>query len=134
MPPLKKHQRPMELAEIVRRLGLYPYEAFEFVRQGMDYTLARVHPQAGGSASLHVSGQELCEGLRRYALSQWGMMAGAVLAKWNVSCTMDFGRIVFAMIEGQLMSRTEQDSIEDFRSVYDFRQVFGSQYEIGRGE
>lgn len=77
------------------------------------------------SESRHVTGQQLCLGLRDFAIRRYGMMAPAVLRAWNLRSTDDFGRIVFAMIEHGLMSKTADDSLEDFRSVYDFDEAFG---------
>jgi uncharacterized repeat protein (TIGR04138 family) len=80
----------------------------------------------------HVSGQQLCEGLRMYAIEQWGMMAGTVLRRWNLRGTVDFGRIVFALVDGGLMHKTERDKLDDFRDVYDFDRAFDSgAYNIG---
>lgn len=76
------------------------------------------------SDSRHVSGQQLCLGLRDYAIKRYGMMAPAVLRAWNIRATDDFGRIVFAMIDHRLMSKTAEDSLDDFRSVYDFDEAF----------
>jgi uncharacterized repeat protein (TIGR04138 family) len=79
-----------------------------------------------------VSGQQLCEGLRMYAIEQWGMMAGTVLRRWNLRGTVDFGRIVFALVDGGLMHKTERDKLDDFRDVYDFDRAFDSgAYNIG---
>ena len=51
----------------------------------------------------HVSGQELCEAIRRYALEQYGYMAKTVLNSWGIHGTNDFGEIVFNLIRiGQM--------------------------------
>lgn len=106
--------------------GGYPLEAFIFVQKGLGETVDRIHHDPGERSDLgrHVSGQQLCLGLRDLALSRWGMMAPAVLESWNVRRTEDFGRMVFAMIEHGVMSKTPQDSLEDFRSVFDFDEAF----------
>ena len=52
-------------------------------------------------------------------------LARTVLARWNIRRTYDFGRIVFAMVDNGLMQKTEEDSIEDFRDVFDFKHAFG---------
>jgi uncharacterized repeat protein (TIGR04138 family) len=83
-------------------------------------------------SSRHISGQQLCEGLRMYAIENWGMMAGVVLRRWNLRATIDFGRIVFALVDGGLMHKTERDKLDDFRDVYDFDRAFdGGAYNIG---
>ncbi len=113
------------------RAGPYAPEAFEFIRQGLGHTVRMVHGEGALSdpapdESRHVSGQQLCLGLRDFAICQYGMLARTVLNRWGVRRTDDFGRIVFAMIDLQLMRKTDQDSMEDFRAVYDFGEAFGS--------
>lgn len=106
--------------------GGYPREALDFVREGLAYTVARIHenPQLMSELDRHVSGQQLCLGLRDLALERWGMMASTVLVSWNLRRTDDFGRIVFAMIDHGVMSKTPQDTLADFRAVYDFDEAF----------
>ena len=75
-------------------------------------------------AEQHVSGQELCEAARQYALQQYGFMAPTVLGNWGVHRTGDFGEIVFGMIEIGQMRKTRRDKREDFHDVYDFNDAF----------
>jgi uncharacterized repeat protein (TIGR04138 family) len=75
-------------------------------------------------AERHVSGQELCEAARQYALQQYGFMAPTVLGSWGVHNTGDFGEIVFSMIEIGQMRKTRQDKREDFHDVYNFGDAF----------
>ena len=75
-------------------------------------------------AERHVSGQELCEAARHYALQQYGYMAPTVLASWGVHRTGDFGEIVFGMIDIGQMRKTRHDKREDFDDVYDFSDAF----------
>src|SRR5262245_9944837 len=46
--------------------GPYPIEAFEFVREGLGYTANHIHPdrESLSEADRHISGQQLCMGLR----------------------------------------------------------------------
>ena len=74
----------------------------------------------------HVTGQQLCIGLRDYAIERYGMLAPAVLQHWRINRTEDFGRIVYAMIEGEALAKTPEDSIEDFAGVYDFDEAFSN--------
>ena len=76
--------------------------------------------------SRHVSGQQLCLGLRDFAIKQYGLLALTVLGRWGLRRTDDFGRIVFAMIEAGLMKKTDEDTLEDFRGVYDFGEAFNA--------
>jgi uncharacterized repeat protein (TIGR04138 family) len=111
--------------------GAYPPEAYDFVQQGLSYTVQRVHGAgAKPRASRHVTGQDLCEGIRTFALNQYGMLARTVLRHWNITTTLDFGRIVFALIEAGQMQKTDDDTIDDFRNVYDFKTAFELDYRI----
>ncbi len=131
MPLPDEPTKAKTLQELVDDVGLYPPEAFEFVQQGLSFTVQKIHGEAtDANASRHVSGQHLCEGLREYALTHWGMMARTVLRHWNITSTADFGRIVFALVDVGQMQRTEEDTLDDFRNVYDFRTAFESEYRI----
>ena len=107
---------------------VYPPEAFEFVREGLSLTVQRVHRDADDlpEGQRHVTGHDLACGLRDLAISRWGVLAGTVLAHWNIHTTMDFGRIVFAMVQSGVMHKTPEDSVDDFRDGYDFSGAFAA--------
>ncbi len=127
----KQKQPPQQAKEVdwkkvLNAAGPYPMEAFDFVREGLTYTAQQAHRNqpAMSEADRHINGQQLCLGLRDFAIQQYGLMAAVVLGHWNVRRTEDFGRIVFAMINEGLMSKTPEDSMDDFRTVYDFEEAF----------
>ena len=51
-------------------------------------------------------------------------MAKAVLEYWGITSTLDFGEIVYLLIEEGIMSKTKHDKIEDFTDVFDFDEEF----------
>ncbi|MDG2422903.1 MAG: hypothetical protein P8M22_02870 [Phycisphaerales bacterium] len=122
-------QGQVDWEAIRRQAGPYPLEAYHFVREGLSYTANTVFGEDDSLPDLdrHVTGQELCLGLKNYAVDQWGMMAPVVLECWGIRSSEDFGRIVFAMIDAGLMSRRPDDAPEDFRGVFDFREAFSHQ-------
>jgi|SRR5688572_3905948 len=134
MPPQnssKKAVREKSLQQLIEDVGLYPAEAYDFIQQGLSHTVQKLHgPVTKPKQNRHVTGQDLCHGLRDYALQQWGMLAGAVLERWNVTTTLDFGRIVFALVDFGHMQKQDEDTLEDFRNVYDFRSAFEAEYRI----
>jgi uncharacterized repeat protein (TIGR04138 family) len=75
-------------------------------------------------AERHLTGQQLCEAARQYAMQQYGYMARTVLSTWGVRSTGDLGEIVFNMIEIGQMRKTRKDKREDFHDVYDFGEAF----------
>jgi uncharacterized repeat protein (TIGR04138 family) len=120
--------KELDWKKILDTAGPYPLEAFNFVREGLTYTSHRLNKTSDAQCDVerHVSGQQLCLGLRDYAIQQYGLLAPIVLEHWNVRRTDDFGRIVFAMIGEGLMTKTQDDTPEDFRAVYEFDEAFSS--------
>lgn len=127
--------REVDWPTVRTRAAIFPDEAFDFVRDGLKHTVLSLHgPAAAPTATRpstiaerrHVTGQQLCMGLRDLALQRWGMLAGTVLRKWRITRTDDFGTIVFAMIDRRELRVSDGDSIEDFRSVFEFDEVFGA--------
>lgn len=114
------------------KAGRFPPEAFCFVQEGLRFTVDKLfeNKDIETEAGRHVSGQELCLGLRDYAIQQYGLLARAVLASWGVTRTEDFGKLVFIMVEAELMKKTDEDSIEDFQGVFDFDEVFSLELEL----
>jgi len=125
----------LELNEVAAKTR-YPLDAFLFVQRGLDFTVRRMHGEMDPleedpddfvdeyETSRHVSGQDLCRGLRDFAIREYGMLARTVLRRWNITSCRDFGEIVFAMVEGGLMRKTDNDSIRDFHGVFDFSTAF----------
>ncbi len=121
----------------------YPVDAFLFVQRGLDFTVRRIHGEDPTHSvspaqspldddddevpqSRHISGQQLCLGLRDFAKREYGLLARSVLARWNIQHSEDFGRIVFAMVNGGLMHKTQEDTISDFIDVFRFDQAFSA--------
>lgn len=78
----------------------------------------------------HITGPELLEGIREFALEEFGLMARTVFHCWSIHTTEDFGRVVFDLIERHEMSKTDGDQLSDFVDVYDFEEALDNQYRI----
>ena len=111
------------LEQILARDSRFHRDAYHFLREALDYT-QRHQPREPRAKLRHVTGQELLEGIRRFALEQFGPMTMTVLEEWGVRRCEDFGDIVFNMVEVRLLAKTEQDSREDFRGGYEFAEAF----------
>jgi uncharacterized repeat protein (TIGR04138 family) len=129
------------LAELLRRDKRYHLDAYVFVFDALRYA----HEQLGMGRSpgsiedtvvdnqsedeRHISGQQLCEAIRLYAVKQYGGLAKSVLNHWGVQSTGDFGEIVFNLISIGQMRKTDNDRREDFDDVFrfddGFRDTFG---------
>lgn len=104
----------------------YDRKAYDFVRLGLDHTVKELRKKETSRAekSRHVSGPELLDGLRIYALEQYGPLAKTVLNAWGVNRCRDFGDIVFNLIEYNVFSKTENDRREDFSDIFNFDDAF----------
>lgn len=117
--------------------------AFDFIRDGLAHTvqklsdgkaevvvpeseavIADVPKDARRAVSKHISGQQLCDGLREMARERYGALALTVLHRWGVRSTADFGVIVYALIDRGEMRCSDEDRFDDFLQRYDFEQAF----------
>ena len=101
---------------LAQRRGRFSPEAYLFTLDALNRTV-RYMP-----VRRHLSGQELLRGIVFHAYDRFGEMAVGVLDEWGVSKTGDFGQIVFDLIEVGILSKTEDDRMEDFEEVFDLRE------------
>ena len=110
----------------------YKQQAYRFVFEALEYTQKMLDKDifSDDIAAKHVTGQELLEGIRQYALQQFGYMTKTVFEQWGITKTEDFGEIVFNLVERGLMLKTESDSRQDFKDGYDFDEAFDRDLKI----
>jgi len=124
----------------------YKFDAYVFVFEALNYAQeelqfgveCRSEPLQGvedaeeepETVERHVSGQQLCEAIRKFALTQYGYMAKTVLNSWGLHTTGDFGEIVFNLIRIGQMRKTPDDRREDFDDVYDFDTALLQEFKI----
>jgi uncharacterized repeat protein (TIGR04138 family) len=114
-----------EVIQLIRKEDTrYEPGAYCFMRQALDHTLGHIREREQRDRHRHVSGQELCGGIRDFAIEQYGPMAYTLLREWGIDGTEDFGQIVFNLVEFGIFGKTETDRIEDFVQVYDFDTAF----------
>lgn len=111
-----------KIERITKRDRRYKAQAYSFVMAAVEYRIAVL------TEPRHITAAELLEGIRHSALKQFGPMAKQVFNFWGICTTEDFGAIVFNLVDEGLLSATEDDKLEDFSSIYDFRKVFEEDY------
>lgn len=109
---------------IVATDNRYAPEAYCFLRDALDFTLKLRKKSTKDEAARHVSGQELTEGVRQFALKEFGPMALTVFEYWGIRKTDDMGEIVFNLINVGIFGKSEYDNIDDFKNGYDFHETF----------
>ena len=144
------HKHP--IAELLRRDQRYHFDAYVFVFEALRYAQDKLgmgtqfdsaeletEQRAEGrpdeledepTTERHVTGQELCEAMRRFAHEQYGYMAKNVLNHWGIESTGDLGEIVFNLIEIEQMRKTPHDRREDFEDVFDFDEGFHHNFQF----
>lgn len=114
-----------KLESLVQNDGRFHKGAYLFVFDALEYTVKKMgKADLPTAAERHISGRELLSGIGEYALDQYGPLTLSVLNHWGVQTTRNFGEIVFNLVEAGLMSKTENDSLEDFSDVYSFAEEF----------
>ena len=113
----------LKVDQIVARDLRYRREAYSFVREAVDFT-QKVVSRENLEKTRHVTGQQLLDGIRQFALKEFGPMAVTVLEEWGITSCPDFGEIVFNMVDVGLLGLKEQDRREDFQKGYDFTTAF----------
>jgi uncharacterized repeat protein (TIGR04138 family) len=111
------------LDSIVANDARYVRDAYIFLRDALDFT-TKQQKKAKGTTVRHVAGPELLDGVRQYALREFGPMVVTVFSSWGIHATEDIGHMVFNLISAGIFGKTEEDSIEDFKNVYDFDEAF----------
>ena len=117
----------------LRKLALrdrrYAPEAYQFLFESLDTAVSITGRTEEEGQGRHVSGQELLEGMRLKALELFGPLAAQVWRSWGIRGTLDWGRVVFALVDAKLLNRQESDTIDDFKDGYDFDEAFVDSYE-----
>src|SRR3954469_22350641 len=111
------------IESIIGKDSRYHREAYLFIREALDHT-QKLLGRSGKSEINHVSCRELLEGIRAYALQQYGPMTVTVLGEWGVRHCEDFCELVFNMIEVSIMAKTDRNPRDDFKNGYDFFEAF----------
>ena len=112
----------------------YQMQAYQFVQDSLAFAqevLPQEKPQPGEDP--HLTGQELCEAIRLFAIDQFGYMSKTVLNNWGIHETRDFGEIVYNLIDIGLLRPSDKDEREHFTDVYSFEKAFVEDFQI-RGQ
>ena len=94
---------------------------YDFVREALQVA---VNKYRDGDEMRHVTGQELLDGFREYALKEYGPMAMTILDQWGIREGLDVGKIVYLLIEVGYFGKSDGDSLQDFDNGYTFEEAF----------
>lgn len=117
-----------KLRQIGLRDGRYSPEAFYFLFDALELAVRLAGKENLQGPGRHVTGQEVVAGMRAHAVASFGPLAAHVWRTWGVETTMDWGRIVFLLVDHGLLKRQDEDKLEDFRDGFDFDTAFEADY------
>ena len=118
------------LQKIATEDGRYSPEAFRFLFEALESSVRSLGREEEEGVMRHVTGQELLGGLREMATQAFGPLAAQVWRSWGIQEGMDWGRIVFLLVDASLLKRREEDTLEDFGECFDFDKAFVEDYSL----
>jgi uncharacterized repeat protein (TIGR04138 family) len=126
----------MDFEEAIRQLchkdKRYTPQAYQLVRMSLDVAQKNVHGEIKKNkiqVNRHVTGPQLIEGFRQHVIETYGPMSFTILHNWGIKKSVDVGNIVFNIIETGMFGRSDDDTLEDFENVIDFKEAFMKPFE-----
>lgn len=110
----------VRLSAILKNDRRYREEAYLFVMASLSRSIQNLEKPR------HITGPELLRAIQQEAEEQFGPMAATVFEHWGIKNSLDFGLIVFNMVQEGILSKTETDSLEDFKDGVFFQNLFDS--------
>jgi uncharacterized repeat protein (TIGR04138 family) len=128
------------MRKLLKEDARFKYEAYQFIREALQFAHEHLPELTEVSSAKshakerpkHITGQQLCEACRRYAIDQYGLLARLVLSTWGIRSTSDFGELVYNLIRIEQMRKSELDQREDFNDVYAFEGAFEPDFSLPR--
>ncbi|HBM17087.1 MAG TPA: hypothetical protein DD381_12195 [Lentisphaeria bacterium] len=117
---MKSNEFYNTVKKITLKDARYAPDAYEFVNDAVIFTVKLFEQQKGKAR--HVTGMELLVGIKEYAIKKFGPMSLEIFQEWGIREPISIGNIVFNMIEYNLLSKTDKDSLDDFNVNYNFEE------------
>ena len=111
------------IRKILQKDERFQKEAYEFLKQALDYTVEDQEKQ-NPNKDQHVTATQLLIGFRDLALKEYGPMAATLLSEWGISSCSHIGDMVFLLINEGMFGKQDSDSRSDFTEIYDFESAF----------
>ncbi|MDO8508821.1 MAG: hypothetical protein Q7S27_04005 [Nanoarchaeota archaeon] len=109
-----------KLYYLIKHDRKYEMEAYRFIFDSLNYTFKNMLK----IEKRHVTGKELLNGCRLYAIDQFGCLAKTVLNEIGIHNTRDIGELVYNLINHNLLGKQDSDKIEDFNNIFNFNRAF----------
>lgn len=101
-----------KIFEMMREKPGYNADAYLFCFEALHVAVAKKKEHG------HVGCSDLVEAYAEHAVAQFGMLASAVLKRWEVHTARDIGIMVFNLISVGLLQARPEDKLEQFDPAY----------------
>ena len=123
---MNQNEYHRQVCRIAGEDGRYEPAAFAFVQHAVQYAATEI---SRSTREDHIRGQDLLLGIRDLAVRQFGPMTKPLLSEWGIYESIDFGHIVFLLVQHKLLRASKQDSLDDFADGLDFHEAFVKDFE-----
>ena len=118
-----------QLRSLALRDGRYRPEALHFLFDSLETAVNLAGKDTETGSDRHVTGGELVAGLTAHAVNQFGPLSPEVWRAWGIHSPMDWGRIVFLLVDEGLLRRQDSDTLADFEMELDYQAAFVDGYK-----
>jgi len=109
------------ITNLARKRGDFRAEAYYFTLDALNHQVEEL------SVRRHLSGPEVLGGVVRLAHRRFGEEAARILNGWGITCTRHVGEIIYDLIEAGILSKTEDDRLEDFEGGFDLNDALNEE-------
>ncbi len=118
------HTFDIAVERILSKEPLFKKEAYYFLNEALGKAIKAEATKKKQDNPEHVNATTLSFAFRDLALDQYGGLAKQVLNHWGVQSSEDIGKMVYQLVEDGIWSKTEEDSLADFKNLMDFDEAF----------
>ncbi len=89
----------------------YKRDGYNFLLASLEYHHSKTDDNS------HIPANELVQSVSELAIMKYGPIARAVLAEWGIYKAIDIGIIVYNLIDIDILTNDEEDSLDDFANA-----------------
>ena len=105
----------------------YTEEAYYFVNEAVAFASEFCQKPQFGSGR-HLAAEELLDAMCEFSRNEFGTMAVVVLNNWGILTTLDWGHVIFNLIDAEILSASPEDRLGDFNEVFDLKKELSAPF------
>ena len=128
---MRKNQFEDAVVAIQQKDPRFKPDAYFFLRDSLEHTVKTMRKDELIEHS-HVTGRELLDGMKEFAIEEFGSMSLPVLESWGIHSGRDVGAMVYNLIKEEAFGKSEEDHPNDFEGWLEFDAAFVEPYRPTR--